>query len=222
MSVLGQLGLIIPLGLAGALSTVPIAVVLVILLSHRAQPNGLAYLVGWGAGVFLATFAVTVGLTHLPPSTRSLDSPLIGAAEIVVGLLLAGSSVWRSRRPPRVRPSQGAWLGRVNTAPVWSALVIGIALGFRPKALLLATAVGLVVSSAGDRVPESFALVLTYSLIVISSVALPVVLNILDRDRTTVWLTAARAWLARHGAVITLITGLVVGVAIAGNGLTRF
>jgi hypothetical protein len=222
MDFFAELGLVIPLGLAGALSTVPVAIVFVILLSSRARSNGIAYLVGWGSSVILLTSAVTTGLAFLPSSARTLNSPVIGVAEIVIGVLLVVYTVLNSRRPPRMHPRRADWSARLNRAPVWSALAIGIALGFRPKALLLAAAVGLVVSSGENRPLQSIALVLIYSLIAISSVALPVVFSFTDRDRTAAWLTAARAYLRRHGTAITLVTGLVVGTAIVGNGISRF
>lgn len=221
MDFLAELGLIIPLGLAGALSTVPVAVAFIILLSSRARPNGIAYLIGWGASVVLVTLAVTAGLAFLPSSARTLDSPVIGAGEIVIGALLIISSVWRRRRPPRAHPRRGEWAARLNHAPAWSALAIGVALSVRPKALLLAAAVGLVISGAEIRPPQSIALVLTYSLLAISTVALPVVFSLADRERAAAWLATARAYLDRHGAAMALVTGLVVGTAIIGNGISR-
>ena len=53
MENLANIGYILVLGLGIAISPVPIIVVILILFSDKAKTNGIAFLVGWIAGLLL-------------------------------------------------------------------------------------------------------------------------------------------------------------------------
>lgn len=222
MSVLETIGILLPLGVAGAFSSVPVAVVIAILLSRRSRPNGVAYLIGWAGGAFLVTLALTVSLGYLPPSTREPHSPVFAGIEIALGILLIIYGIIVRRRAARESvPKTRRWLEALHTAPIWIALSTGIVLNFRPKALILGIAAALTIANSQLPGGQDLAAVGIYTIITASSVAGPVIFSLLNPSRAQAWLATARRFVTDHGNALTLIVSILIGVALIGNGLTR-
>lgn len=222
MSLLAAVGILLPIGFAGALSTIPLATVTVILLSGRARRNGIAYLIGWAGGIFLVTLVVTYSLAFLPPATGPSKDVVVAVIEVVLGLLLVAYGVFVFRRRPPAEPKQGRWTKALDRAPTWSALSTGIILNIRPKALLLGVAAGVAISKSSLSTGETFVAIAIYTVITASTVAGPVIYMLVDPVRATRWLQSAKAWVAEHGRPLTLIVCVLIGVVLIGNGLTRF
>ncbi|WP_382305055.1 GAP family protein [Herbiconiux sp. UC225_62] len=96
----GIIGHILPLALGVALSSVPIVVMVLILLSPRGRWSSLTYLIGAVIGLAGLTTLFTAVATLLPPAPSSTKSPLIGTIEIAlgVGLLIIAGTRWRRAR----------------------------------------------------------------------------------------------------------------------------
>src|SRR3954452_13970184 len=75
---------LIPLGVAAALSSVPITATIFILLSDGRARSGLAFLAGSVLGTFAAVTLATVAGQALPGRQRQHDA-LISTLEVVVG-----------------------------------------------------------------------------------------------------------------------------------------
>ncbi|RFA12355.1 hypothetical protein B7R22_16290 [Subtercola boreus] len=101
MDVLATIGLLLPLAIAGAFSSVPIALVTVVLLSRRARANGTAHAIGFTAGTSLVTLALAAGIGHpLLPAERA-HNPVVAVIEVVLGaILIARGILMAVRRPP--------------------------------------------------------------------------------------------------------------------------
>ncbi|WP_432432602.1 GAP family protein [Cryobacterium breve] len=77
---LPTIGRLLPLALAVALSTTPILVTVLLLLSPKQRWSAPAFLAGWIVGLIVVTAAFTATLTWLPPRTcRSCNRPWAGS-----------------------------------------------------------------------------------------------------------------------------------------------
>ncbi len=101
----GIIGHILPLALGVALSSVPIIVMVLILLSPRGRASSITYLIGAAVGMLALTMLFTAGASLLPPPPPSQKSPLFAVIEITlgVGLLVLAVVRWRRSRQPRAR-----------------------------------------------------------------------------------------------------------------------
>jgi hypothetical protein len=222
MTFLGTIGAVLPLGLAAALSTVPIAVVITLLLSQRATANGIAYLVGQFVGVIALTLALGSGLSLLPNRQSVAHDTLAGAVEILIGAtLVVYGTVGALRR--RKTPSEVSqrWLRRLHTIPPRAALGFGLLLNVRPKALLLVIAAGLAIAGGDLSVTETVISSLVYAVLATSIVAGTVIAHLARPIPTARWLENARTWLGAHGQLIAMIVSILIGVVLIGNGLGR-
>ena len=220
--VLSVVGKLLPVGLAAAISTVPISLMIVILLSRRrrvaALPFAIGYVVGTAAVVLVATYASQL----LPDPSRRQPVGAVAGLEIIFGLALVVLGVVRARR----RPDLGAPPSRISAiassmittiGPV-KALGLGLLLGFRPKSILLAGVVGLQLHSLK---PSSALLgvVVGYTLIATSTVLVPVVLTTISPTRMEPRLTASSDLLTTHGPLISAVVLVMVGAVVVGVGL---
>jgi hypothetical protein len=234
---LGVVGQLLPLALAVALSSVPITATLTILLSPAGSGSALAFMIGWLLGMFgvLALFAFALRAVP-PPDEAPQAQPAVGVAEIVVGIGLLTYVVvlFVRRRPARLAAVESAeldavpadpelprWLRAVGTLKPWPALGLGIVLNLRPKALLLAIAVGLIVGPSGLGVAQTTIVLLIFIVLGGSSVGVPVVLSLARPRLMQRPLRAAERWIVRNSSTVTLIVVLLVGTVILGDGLTR-
>lgn len=222
MNLLALVGVLLPIAVAGAFSTIPLATVTAILLSGRARGNGIAFLIGWASGIFVVTLGLSFGLAVLPPATGHSKDVILAVLELVLGAGLVAYGVIAFRRRPAAEAKQGRWLTALDHAPAWTVLGAGLVLNIRPKALLLGIAAGVAISKAGLATGETFLAVAIYTVITASTVAGPVVFMLIDPKRATKWLRSAKHFVTRHGRALTLIVCVLIGVVLIGNGLTRF
>ncbi len=212
------IGQLLPLALAVALSTVPLLVTLILLMSSR-RGTALAYLIGWTAGLFLVTGVFALSFTLLPPVVLGGPSPIAGWLEVLIGVVLFGVGISQLLRPRPEEPVEPKWLGRLNNIPPAGAVGVGLALNVRPKALVLAIAAGIVL--VGHRLtPAQGAVSLgIYVLVGVSSVAVPVVMTLISPDRMKAPLRILRDRIVSSSRVITIVVLMLVGFVILGVGL---
>src|SRR3954452_8437999 len=109
---------LIPLGVAAALSSVPITATIFILLSESRGRSGLAFLAGTVLGTFAAVTLATVAGQALPGRPRHHDD-LIGRLEVLVGTAIVVLGVVTLVRRSRPGSSRGtSWLDSIGSVGV--------------------------------------------------------------------------------------------------------
>lgn len=216
------LGTLVPLGLVGAFSWLPVTGVVVLLLAPEGRAKVPAFLLGRVLGLAAVTVACVAGARALP-SAPHLDGPVVAGTEFAAGvaLVLVGLHSWLRRHQVHHRWGPG-WLDRLGDASTTAVFTTSVLIDLQPKGLLLGVAAGAVVRGGSMPVAEAVTAVLVYLALAASSVFLPVVAALVAPARTERGLRAAREWLTVHGAVVTAVVAALVGVLLVVDALGRF
>jgi len=219
---MGQvLAQLIAVAAAAALSTVPITATIFILLSERRNATALPFLSGWVLGTAAGLTLTTLAAHALPARPRQLDS-LIGKLEILVGSALVVLGLVTLVRHTRTSTSQRpSWIESIGSFGRLPALGIGLALNLRPKALLLFAAAGLAINGAHLTVKDTLILIAVYTAIATSTVVAPILATVFFPSWMEPRLVVARDWISAHGAAVTGVLMVLIGVVVIGAGIGR-
>ncbi|MGI3782308.1 MAG: GAP family protein [Janthinobacterium lividum] len=219
------LGALIPLGLAGAFSWLPVTGVVVLLLAGSGIVKVWSFVVGRVFGLAVITVGCVAGARALPVprSMPTPEGPAVAGAEVALGvaLVLLGVVSWLRRHHTRSR-GEPAWQRRLGEASVPAVFVTSLVVDLQPKGLLLGLSSGVVVRAGELPFAEAVIAVVVYLALASSSVLLPVVATRVAPARTKRWLQNGQAWLADHGSVVTAVVAALVGVVLVVDGLLRF
>jgi Sap, sulfolipid-1-addressing protein len=216
------LGALLPIAFAVALSSVPLTVTILILLSPNRGRAALPFLVGWVIGVAAIVSLSAAGAAALSQPLRRSHDTAIAVLQILIGaalMVLAGIYL----RPRTRAGSTGLprWLAAVDSFGALASFAIGVLLGFRPKGLLLGIAAGLALSAASVSADEAVILIIIYTVIATSTVVVPIVASFVAPQRMEPKLVAVRDWLTTNGRILTSVMMLLIGVVILGSGLAN-
>jgi hypothetical protein len=126
--------------------------------------------------------------------------------------------VRRTRTSATERPSWIEGIGSFGRVP---ALGIGLALNLRPKALLLFAAASLAISGAHLTVQDTLILIAVYTAIATSTVVAPILATVFFPSWMEPRLVVARDWIGGHGAAVTGVLMVLIGVVVIGAGIGR-
>ncbi|GGF33116.1 GAP family protein [Subtercola lobariae] len=219
---LQALGHILPIAVAVALSSVPITATILILLSPKRNRAAVPFLVGWVFGIALVVTLFTVFAQALPsPKLREPDV-IAGVGEIIVGvaMLVFAYITWRRNRGKPPSKTEPAYLRAIASFGALPAFGIALALNFRPKGILLAIAAGLALHSADVTPADIVILVVIYTVIGASTVALPIIVTLASPVKMQPRLVSARAWISRNSKIVTVLIMVMIGVFIIGTGVS--
>lgn len=210
-------------GLAGAMSTVPVSVTIMILLSPDPRRGALPFLIGSLAGSIMVVGLSAVGLQFLPGRPPLLrKDELLAQIAIVIGVILIAYSVFLFvSKGQRENAMLGKMTSKFRSAPPWEFVVLGLGLNLRPKAILLAVTAGAVISVQEPPPLEGSVLVLAYAAVAQSAVVIPVAVWLHSPERAQASLTTLYNWLQRHGRRIAAIVTLAIGLFIVGYSLLQ-
>ncbi|HZA32759.1 MAG TPA: GAP family protein [Propionibacteriaceae bacterium] len=217
---LQAVGHLLPIAVALAVSSVPIMVMIMILLSPRRNVSALPFLLGWVIGIALVVFLSALGANALPEAPRRVQDTLAAVLEIVIGAVLICGAVisflWRSRSQTAGVPN---WLRSVDSFGPLSSFAVAVVLNFRPKGLVLGVAAGLVLRGASLRPWETAVGIAIYTVLAASTVVVPIIATLLAPHRVEPRLVAAQAWLTKNGGIVAALILFMIGVVILGDGL---
>ena len=215
-------GQVLPFALGIALSPLPIIATVLLLMSPRARRASVAYLAGWIVGIAAAATVFALLGAALPDEVRhgsSVTSRVVGTA---VGLFLIGLGVREWIRRPRggSTPSLPGWMAALDRISGPRAFGLAFLLAaVNPKNLLLGASAGLALAHSGD--PASAAVAsLVYLVLASTSVAVPVVVSLVARERVEPFLSRLRDVLVQHSAVIMTVLLSLIGISMIGNAIT--
>ncbi|MGZ4638771.1 MAG: GAP family protein [Actinomycetes bacterium] len=210
-----------PFAVATALSPLPLVVLLVVLVTPRAVPNGFAFAAGW-AGALVLVGGLTLSLAG---SRAGLDEGSLGVAalEVVVGLavlMLAGRQ-WARRLPVGSPPAVPGWLQVADTWRSGRAFGMGALLVVaNPKnlALAIAAAGAVATTSAGSSREQTQGLA-AFAILGSVGVGVPLAIRLAMGSRANRWLGRWRAVLVTHGATVAAAVLGVLGAALLARGV---
>lgn len=221
MELLGAVGQLLPVGLAAALSSVPITVLLVIMLSPRRTGAAVPYVLGCVVGTALVVAVASLAAQVLPDPRPRQARTVLAVIEIVLGgaLLALGVRGWRRRHRDHHELQLPGWaMSALDTVTGLRAFALGVLIELRPKSALLACVVGLQVTAAG-RDPGPLGVIVIYVVIATSTVTLPVLLTALSPRTMEPRLRSASETISRDGPLISSVVLLMVGAVVIGSGL---
>jgi len=220
--VLRLLASLVPVAVAGALSTVPASITIIILLSPNPRRRALAFLIGTITGSVVIVGLSSVGLGFLSDIPRWNEDEFQAALGLLIGAFLIGYAVYLFRRKgTRESAMLGKITGRFQSARTWEFIGLGVGLNLRPKALVLAITAGALISVQEPSPIVETLLILGYAVVAQSAVVLPIAYWVRAPERAEGQLAAAYAWLQRNGRLVTAATILAIGVFIAGYSLLQ-
>jgi hypothetical protein len=219
---LQALGQLLPLGLAVAISSVPVTATLLILLSPNQRRSSIAFLIGWTIGIPTLAVIFTLGTAAIPDQSAGQQDLVMAIAMIVIGIGMEVLAILLWRRPARTRdPEVPGWLRTVATLQPWQKFGLAFALNLRPKALLLSAAVALALIAQPLSVGDAAIALSVYTVIGASTVGALVIFTLVDPKRAEPRLISMRDWIAKNNRIVTILILVMIGVVILGNGLVR-
>jgi len=220
---MGEWGQLLPLALTIALSPLPLAGLLLMLLAPDGFKAAAGFSIGWFLGVLMSATLLAL-LSSLLPHDRSAGTralqvtvPLVlGVALIVLGLVQ-----WHDR------PARGAevplprWLNALDRLSPARATIIGVGYAaFRPKNLVMAAAAGVVILGAHSDPTGILLSVALFTALASITMLGPVLAYAFGGPRVRAWLVRLRMWLVQHMPLITVVTVLLLGVFLVLAGLS--
>jgi Sap-like sulfolipid-1-addressing protein len=217
------IGELLPLAVAIAISVTTIITTVLMLLSPKAKSRTVGLLVGCVVGVGGAVAFFTLLADMLPTQDSGGSSPEASVIRMVVGVLLVVLALrqWRGR-PARSgdRAELPKWMARVDSIMPGSALVLGLLLSaVVPKNLLLALSAGLIVGESGFSNGRAAVVIVVFTAIATSTVAVPVVAHLVAPARMRGPFERLREWLVENNVAIMVVLLLVIGVVMIGNSI---
>ena len=212
---MSEWGQLLPLALTIALSPLPLAALLLMLLAPDGFKSAVGFSIGWFLGVLLSATLLAL-LSSLLPHDRSAGSRALQVAIpllLGIALIVLGVVQWHDR------PSRGAdvplprWLTALDRLSPARATIIGVGYAaFRPKNLVVAAAAGVVILGAHA---DPAAIVISGAVFTaLASITMlgPVLAYAFGGVAVRGRLVRLREWLVRNMPVITIITVLLLGV----------
>lgn len=207
----GAIGGSIGYALGIAISPIPIAALILTLLSVRPRTNSIAFTIGWVLGISaVATVAVVTPLFDAgdDPSDRR------GWIRLTVGLILVLAAVrrWRTRPGPDGEPPTPPLMRAIDSVGMFGVLGIGFVLAaLNPKDMLLAAAGGAEIGSADLPRGTTIVALSIFTAIAASTAVVPVGGYLIAGARLDDRLRRSRDWLIRHNPAVMAIVLVAVG-----------
>lgn len=203
-----------------ALSPLPVAAILIILMSARAGTNAPAFLLGWMAGILTIGFVVSLMPGLL--TTRGEPTQLSGMTRVALGaalLLLAGRQ-WRLRPKPGAAVKVPRILTRLDSIGVMQSSITGFLLSaIHPKNLILnAAGAAAIDANMLDSGTQYIALVI-FAFIASVGITMPIAAYFIARRVVGAMLGRCKDWLIRNNVQVMVVLLLILGALLIARGL---
>jgi threonine/homoserine/homoserine lactone efflux protein len=218
------IGQVLPLGIAVAISPVPIIAVVLMLATPQARSNGPAFVVGWIVGLAIVGTIVLLASSGASASDEGGPATWVSVLKLVLGvlLLLVGVREWR-RRPRRGEHDAAlpTWMQTIDSFRAPKALGMGALLsGVNPKNLILTVGAAAAIAQTGIAAGEQAVALAVFIVLGTVGVAAPVVVFFALGERSREMLDTMRAWMAANNAAIMAVLMLVIGTKLLGDGIS--
>jgi threonine/homoserine/homoserine lactone efflux protein len=219
--VTAALGQLLGSGVVVALSPIPIIAVILMLTTPRGRTTGTAFMVGWIAGLVVATgLVLTLASGADEAGTGTADGAHV--ITLLVGLLFLALAVkqWRGRPKGDAEPALPAWMAGIDGFTTVKCLGLGAILsGVNPKNLAMAVSAGVALAETGASPGQTVVGSAIFIIVGSVTVAGPVLGSLVAPQATASMLAVAKAWLTANNPTIMFVLFLVLGASKTGEGL---
>ncbi|MET0933317.1 MAG: GAP family protein, partial [Mycetocola sp.] len=193
-----------------------------ILLSDAKPRVSIMLLIGWAVGMFAVLSVLAIGFGLVPSSLGRRDDTVVGVFRIVLGsaLLVYPIVTWRRRHQGPTSQSP-RWMTALDRINAWGALGFGGALALRPKNLILSVAAAVVIRDASLRAGDAFIVIAVFTLVGVSTVALPIIGYLVAPEKARNPLDATRTWIVANSEALMVGVAVMAGAVIIGSGITK-
>jgi threonine/homoserine/homoserine lactone efflux protein len=216
------IGEILPLAIGVAISPVPIIAIVLVLGTPRARSNGLAFALGWLAGLTIVGGALLALASGNSQENDGGPERWVSIVKLVLGVLflLLAARTWRSRPKAGQEAAMPKWMQAIDTFTTGRSLVFGVLLsGVNPKNLALTIAAATTIAQTGISGGESAGALIVFILIGSLSILTPVFIYFALGTRAAVILDELKDWMAGHNAAIMTVLLLVFGAKLIGDAV---
>lgn len=213
----------LPIAVGVLVSPMPIVALVLMLVSRHAGSNGVAFVVGWLAGIFaLGTLVALVA----GGAAGNEDPPAWAAVlKIVLGALLLFLAVrsWRGRPGEGETAPTPKWMTALDGFSPLKALGTGVLLGtVNPKNLLLVVSAGTTIATATADTGEQIVAMAVFTIVASLGILVPFGIYLVAGERAAALLDGIKSWMIVNNAVIMTILLVVLGVKMVGDGMGSF
>jgi threonine/homoserine/homoserine lactone efflux protein len=215
------LGQLFGSGIGVALSPIPVIAVILMLTTPRGKVTGVAFMLGWLAGLTIATTIVLV-VANGADEADSTAADGAHIATLLVGLLFLALAVkqWKGRPKAGVEPELPKWMAGIDSFTAGKSFGLGAILsGVNPKNLAMAVSAGVALAETGSSNGQMALGALIFIVIGSVTVAGPVLGTLIAPARIAPLLADAKQWLGDHNATIMVVLFTVLGMSKTGEGL---
>ncbi|WP_260684371.1 GAP family protein [Rhodococcus sp. KBS0724] len=209
-----------PVAVGLAVVSVPMAVVVLMLVTAGARRSVAAFILGWVVGIGTVV-ALTIAFvdTAVPETETTRWASIV---RIVLGLVLFALAFrqWRSRPRDGEEPTQPKWMTSVGSLSPLKSLGIALLSAANPKNAALAVAGGAAIAAGTYVVAEQAIAAVVFTIVASIAVAAPVVVNLVFGERAASMLDSAKSWMAANNAVMMTVILALLGAMVLGEGVS--
>ena len=220
---MGQaIGEILPLAIGVAISPVPIIAIVLMLGTPRARSNGLAFAIGWVAGLTIVGGALLTVASGNSENDDGGPATWVSLVKLALGILflLLAARTWRGRPKAGQEVAMPKWMQAIDTFTTGKSLGFGVLLsGVNPKNLALTIAAATTIAQSGISGGEAAGTLAIFILVGSLSILAPVVVYFALGPKAATILDELKTWMAAHNAAIMAVLLLVLGVKLIGDAI---
>lgn len=207
---------LIPHGIAVALSPLPIAALIFLLLSNRPRSNSLGFLIGWFLALLL-NISIFVALFHASGVPAGGDPGGVKVFHLILGVLLIviGLNEWRGRPKKGKKPNIPKWMEAIAHFNMLKSFLIAVSLvTLNAKNTVLDVAVGDMISKSSDSAEGKVTAIIVFSFIASLSILIPVVAFFIMGNKLKKPLNNVNGFFIQNSNVILAVLFLLLGASL--------
>ncbi len=216
------IGDMLPLAVGVAISPVPVIAVVLMLGTPRARPNGLAFALGWVAGLTIVGGVVLALANGNSQADDGGPETWVSFVKLTLGalFLLLAARTWRTRPRAGQEAAMPKWMQAIDTFTTGRSFGFGVLLsGVNPKNLALTIAAATAIAQTGSSGAEAAGALAVYIVVGSLSILAPVVIYFAMGAKAAVILDELKTWMAAHNAAIMSVLLLVLGAKLIGDAI---